>query len=150
LIGGLFPFTTLCRSILTTTVDVNQQGANGRSVYKQSELTGFDAATMAVNDFVIVTQIAGQRIFNLQKVEKTVTGIVRFSDSLGNVTLTDGTVLSRSAANVYTSAGNAGMLQAAAYSTLETYVFTLDADGRYIGSQLVGAGYLFGTYGYYL
>ena len=134
---------------LTTTVDVNQ-GANGRSVYKQSELTGFDASTMAVNDFVIVTQIAGQRIFNLQKVEKTVTGIVRFSDSLGNVTLTDGTVLSRSAANVYTSAGNAGMPQAAAYSTLETYVFTLDADGRYIGSQLVGAGYLFGTYGYYL
>ena len=134
---------------LTTTVDVNQ-GANGRSVYKQSELTGFDASTMAVNDFVIVTQIAGQRIFNLQKVEKTVTGIVRFSDSLGNVTLTDGTVLSRSAANVYASAAAAGMLQAAAYSTLETYVFTLDADGRYIGSQLVGAGYLFGTYGYYL
>src|SRR5699024_6402279 len=95
---------------LTTTVDVNQ-GANGRSVYKQSELTGFDASTMAVNDFVIVTQIAGQRIFNLQKVEKTVTGIVRFSDSLGNVTLTDGTVLSRSAANVYASAAAAGMPQ---------------------------------------
>ena len=120
------------------------------AVYKQSELTGFDKDTMAVNDFVIVTQIAGQRIFNIQKVEKTVTGIVRFSDSLGNVTLTDGTVLSRSSANMYRTAGQAGMPQEPFFSTLETYVFTLDADGRYIGSQEVSGGYLFGTYGYYM
>ena len=133
---------------LTVGKEVAQAGADTR-VYKQSVLTGYDKDTMTVGKRVILTQIEGKELYNLQLIDKTVKGVIRYYDAQGNVTLSDGTVLSRSGANLYASAGNVGIHQDVAFNTLKTYVFTLDADGRYIGSQEVGSDYLFGTYAYY-
>lgn len=122
---------------------------NNGVVYKQSALTGFNKDTMTVNKIVIVTKIDGKELYNLQLVEKSVKGIVRFYDAQGNVTLSDGTVLARSSANLYNSAAPFYTGRVNAFSTLETYVFVLDADGRYLAALPSGSDYLFGTYAYY-
>ena len=116
--------------------------------YNQKNLTGFDKDTMGVNTFVMVTKINSDAI-NLALIDKTVKGSVRYSDAKGNVTLADGTVLAKSADKVYKSATSAGVAQATGYEPLKSYVFTLDNDGRYIGSKLGADSYLFGTYAYY-
>ena len=127
----------------------NTSGSGTTNVaYNQKNLTGFDKDTMGVNTFVMVTKINSDAI-NLALIDKTVKGSVRYSDAKGNVTLADGTVLAKSAVKVYTSAGNAGVAQATGYEPLKSYVFTLDNDGRYIGSKLGADSYLFGTYAYY-
>ena len=124
-------------------------GAVGQVAYKQSVLTGFDASTMAVRDYVMVTQINGGVFTNIVELTNMKQGVVRYSDSQGNVTLTDGTVLTRSAAKVYASA--TGILpQAAAFSTLTNYTFLLDNDGRYVGSWETVSDFLFATYAYYM
>ena len=116
--------------------------------YNQKNLTGFDKDTMGVNTFVMVTKINSD-VTNLALIDKTVKGSVRYSDAKGNVTLADGTVLAKSADKVYKSANSAGLTQMTAYEPLKSYVFTLDNDGRYIGSKLGADSYLFGTYAYY-
>ena len=122
--------------------------AANRVAYNQKNLTGFDKDTMGVNTFVMVTKINSDAI-NLALIDKTVKGSVRYSDAKGNVTLADGTVLAKSADKVYKSATSAGVAQATGYEPLKSYVFTLDNDGRYIGSKLGADSYLFGTYAYY-
>ena len=116
--------------------------------YNQKNLTGFDKDTMGVNTLVMVTKINSD-VTNLAPIDKTVKGSVRYSDAKGNVTLADGTVLAKSAVKVFGSAKSVGVAQATAYEPLKSYVFTLDNDGRYIGSKLGADSYLFGTYAYY-
>ena len=116
--------------------------------YNQKNLTGFDKDTMGVNTLVMVTKINSD-VVNLALIDKTVKGSVRYSDAKGNVTLADGTVLAKSAVKVYNSATSIKVDQATAYQPLKSYVFTLDNDGRYIGSKLGADSYLFGTYAYY-
>ena len=116
--------------------------------YNQKNLTGFDKDTMGVGTYVMVTKINSD-VVNLALIDKTVKGSVRYSDAKGNVTLADGTVLAKSADKVYKSANSAGLIQMTAYEPLKSYVFTLDNDGRYIGSKPGADSYLFGTYAYY-
>ena len=77
----------------------------------------------------MVTKINSD-VVNLALLDKTVKGSVRYSDAKGNVTLADGTVLTKSATKVYNSAKGAGLTQVTAYEPLKSYVFTLDNDGR--------------------
>ena len=119
-----------------------------RVAYNQKNLTGFDKDTMGVGTYVMVTKINSD-VVNLALIDKTVKGAVRYFDAKGNVTLADGTVLTKSATKVYNSAKNAGLTQLTAYEPLKSYVFTLDNDGRYIAAKLGDDSYLFGTYAYY-
>ena len=132
-----------------TLTEGKTSGAGTTNVaYNQKNLTGFDKDTMGVNTLVMVTKINSD-VTNLALIDKTVKGAVRYSDAKGNVTLADGTVLAKSAVKVYTSAANVNVAQATGYEPLKSYVFTLDNDGRYIGSKLGADSYLFGTYAYY-
>ena len=121
---------------------------NTKVAYNQKNLTGFDKDTMGVGTYVMVTKINSD-VVNLALIDKTVKGAVRYFDAKGNVTLADGTVLTKSATKVYNSAKNAGLAQLTAYEPLKSYVFTLDNDGRYIAAKLGDDSYLFGTYAYY-
>ena len=137
-------------TVPTLTLDEGKVDGNGttRVAYNQKNLTGFDKDTMGVNTFVMVTKINSD-VVNLALIDKTVKGAVRYFDAKGNVTLADGTVLTKSATKVYNSAKNAGLAQLTAYEPLKSYVFTLDNDGRYIAAKLGDDSYLFGTYAYY-
>ena len=137
-------------TVPTLTLDEGKVDGNGttRVAYNQKNLTGFDKDTMGVNTFVMVTKINSD-VVNLALIDKTVKGAVRYFDAKGNVTLADGTVLTKSATKVYNSAKNAGLTQLTAYEPLKSYVFTLDNDGRYIAAKLGDDSYLFGTYAYY-
>ena len=106
---------------------------NTKVAYNQKNLTGFDKDTMGVGTYVMVTKINSD-VVNLALLDKTVKGSVRYSDAKGNVTLADGTVLTKSATKVYNSAKGAGLTQVTAYEPLKSYVFTLDNDGRYIAA----------------
>ena len=137
-------------TVPTLTLDEGKVDGTGttRVAYNQKNLTGFDKDTMGVNTLVMVTKINSD-VINLAPIDKTVKGAVRYSDAQGNVTLADGTVLAKSAVKVFGSAKGAGVAQATGYEPLKSYVFTLDNDGRYIGSKLGADSYLFGTYAYY-
>ena len=137
-------------TVPTLTLDEGKVDGTGttRVAYNQKNLTGFDKDTMGVNTFVMVTKINSD-VVNLALIDKTVKGAVRYFDAKGNVTLADGTVLTKSATKVYNSAKNAGLTQLTAYEPLKSYVFTLDNDGRYIAAKLGDDSYLFGTYAYY-
>ena len=137
-------------TVPTLTLTEGKVDGNGttRVAYNQKNLTGFDKDTMGVNTFVMVTKINSD-VVNLALIDKTVKGAVRYFDAKGNVTLADGTVLTKSATKVYNSAKNAGLAQLTAYEPLKSYVFTLDNDGRYIAAKLGDDSYLFGTYAYY-
>ncbi len=137
-------------TVPTLTLTEGKVDGNGttRVAYNQKNLTGFDKDTMGVGTYVMVTKINSD-VVNLALIDKTVKGAVRYFDAKGNVTLADGTVLTKSATKVYNSAKNAGLTQLTAYEPLKSYVFTLDNDGRYIAAKLGDDSYLFGTYAYY-
>ena len=137
-------------TVPTLTLTEGKVDGNGTThvAYNQKNLTGFDKDTMGVGTYVMVTKINSD-VVNLALIDKTVKGAVRYFDAKGNVTLADGTVLTKSATKVYNSAKNAGLTQLTAYEPLKSYVFTLDNDGRYIAAKLGDDSYLFGTYAYY-